>query len=129
MFRIVYRRGTRDGTGLVQNARKMVDDAAMRRMKSGLDSTQNHSLGAGTPGGSFFLWLTESRPVLWRGNECQYHLSVHKVAAILVQLRQPECISSIVRISLHVAEVFHLHEARIQLLIIEELSVPGLEHQ
>src|SRR5947209_15784856 len=59
------------------------------------------------------LRLAESRSILGRRNEGQHrqhHFRVHKVAIELIQLAQPECVSGIIRISLHVAEVFKLYK-------------------
>src|SRR2546425_12390182 len=50
-----------------------------------------------------------------------------KLPIKLIQLTQPECIPGLIRISLHVAEVFQLHKCPVGFLRVERLAVAGGE--
>src|SRR2546430_17447479 len=69
------------------------------------------------------LRLAEARSILRGRDEGQHHLRVHEVAAKLIQLAQPECVPGVIRISLHVAEIFQLHKRPIGFLDIERLTI------
>src|SRR5438445_7833380 len=66
------------------------------------------------------LWCSKPPPVLRRTDKCLHHLSGNEIAIELIQLRQPEIVTgvvrvrSIVRVPSQLTEELHQHERAIE---------------